>query len=170
MQIDDAAMVIAEFTRSETESLTDIEEMLQGHVFHVTKRAYWPAINESGALLPNPSGVLPTTFGTSKNSYFRKRGCVCLFDYRQAPTEELQVYRRRCHPMQAAKPGEEGISILLFESSLYERVISWEGWKKEEAFSEMVVPYAEAGHLGPIPLSEVSTVIHLRKTKVTNRL
>ena len=35
---------ITEIVRIETAPKADIEAMLEGHVFHVTKRAYWEAI------------------------------------------------------------------------------------------------------------------------------
>ncbi len=157
-------MVVVEFTRSESESLCDIEAMLQGQVFHVTKRAYWKEISELGAIVPNSNALLPTTFGVSKNSYFRNRGCVSLFDYREPETEEIKKYRSRCDPMQAAEPGADGISILIFEKSLHARFVSWEGWKKEAAYSEMIVPYVEAGHRGGINIDEINKVIHLCRT------
>lgn len=156
-----------EYVRLETDRLEDLQELVEGHVFHVTKRPYWPKILASGAIEPNDGGRFPTTFG-NYNSFFRNRGCVSVFDFRQPPNDEIYDFRRRCWPFQAAKPGEEGIAILILDSSIYSALISWDRWKDENALSEMIVPYVEAGHPGPIPTAAIDRVIFLRVTEDPN--
>ena len=157
-------MRTTEIERIETQPLADIEEMIEGKVFHVTRREAWNQIAQCGEIRPNADGVLTTTFGSS-NSYFRTRGCISLFDFRASPNDEIREFRTRCWPFQPAEPGNTGIAILLLKESLHERLIPWTRWKEENAYGEMVVPHVEAGHPGPIPISEVSEVVFLRRTE-----
>lgn len=153
-----------EISRLESDSLADIEEtFLEGRVFHVTKRAYWPAIVASGELLVNEDGSLPTTFGCSHNSYFRKRKCVSVFDYRAPLDETIRDFRSRCYPFQAAEPGSEGIVILVLSPSIHHKLIPWTRCKEENAQSEMVVPYIEAGFPGAISLDYIDMAIFLQR-------
>lgn len=160
-------MKTAEFSRPETDRLEDIQALIEGHVFHVTKRPYWPQILATGAIEPNSNGRLPTTFG-NYDSFFRKRGCISVFDFRLPPNDEILDFRRRCWPFQAATPGDEGIAILILNSSIYPVLITWNRWKDENALSEMIVPFVEAGHPGPIPVSAIDDVILLRITEDPN--
>jgi hypothetical protein len=155
-------MQILEIYQREADSFAVIEAMLEGQVFHVTRRAYWRSIVEAGGVLPNADGRLPTTFGSSSNSYFKNRGCVSVFDYREVADETIEDYRSRCSPLQPARGENEGISIIFFKASIYEKLIPWTKWKEDNALREMVVPHGEAGHPGPIALSEVERVVHLK--------
>lgn len=155
-------MQTIDLTRKEGESLADVESLIEGRVFHVTRRAYWPAIYASGEIQPNNEGCLPTSFGYSANSFFRKRGCVSLFDYRLPPDELIRDYRSRCWPFQAARAENGGISILILDRSVEDNLISWLKWKEENMPSEMIVPYVEAGYPGPIPITKIELVIFLR--------
>jgi len=152
---------VIEFNRTEEESLADVEAMLEGRVFHVTRRPFWEAIVTSGEIRPNADGCLPTTFGSSSNSFFKNRGCVSIFDYRSPADETIREFRMRCWPFQPAMAGGEGIAVLILKVSTYGNLVPWTKWKEENALREMVVPYVEAGHPGPIPLSEIEQVILL---------
>lgn len=157
-----------EYVRSESESFGDVEALLEGCVFHVTRREYWPAIQRTGAILPNIDGSLATTFGSSKNSFFRNRGCVSVFDYREPPDEEIIDCRRRCYPFQPAAPGGKGITLLVLNSSLHEHLQPWTLWQDEKAYEEMIVPRVELGHIGPISLNLVDHIMHLRRIEDPN--
>ena len=159
-----------EFERVEGASLTDIEELLEGRVFHVTSRDAWEAIASSGEIRPNTDGSLSTTFGFSRNSYFRKRGCVSLFDYRAAPSEEAREFRTRCWPFQPAEPGGPGIAILLLGEAVYERLIPWSRAREEGVIGEVVVPYVEAGYPGPISIAQIEQVVFFRRTEALGSL
>ncbi|MCS3360017.1 hypothetical protein NYL07_09160, partial [Xanthomonas translucens pv. translucens] len=139
------------YIRSESESFGDVEALLEGCVFHVTRREYWPAIQRAGAVFPNIDGSLASSFGSSANSFFRNRGCVSVFDYRESPDEEIVDFRRRCYPFQPAAPGNEGITVLVLNTSLHEHLQPWTRWQDEKAYGEMIVPRVEAGHIGQIP-------------------
>lgn len=143
--------------RLESVSRGDILADLEGHVFHITTLASLPAILAAGSVSPNRDGSLPTAFGGGEG-YFRKRGCVSVFDYRQTPPDDPLPYRSRCHPFQPLDVGR-GIAILVLKPTTYPSLISWEGWKKEEVWRQRVVPYVEAGFPGDLPLTEVAEVI-----------
>jgi hypothetical protein len=143
------------------ESPAEFESSLEGTVFHVTNRAYWPAILRSGAISPNADGQLPTTFGSSANSYFRNRACVSLFDYRQAPDEEIRFSRGKCWPLQPDARHTSGLTFAFLAPQSYARLIPWTNWKLDGAFQEMVVPHIEVGYPGPIALAEIERVVHL---------
>jgi hypothetical protein len=151
-----------EYSRLETASLADIELILEGRIFHVTKREFWPSIIASGAILHNRDGSLATTFGFSNNSYFRNRGCVSVFDYRQAATEEIKEFRNGCHPFGPARGDGAEIAILLLDPAIGEYLVPWSNWKTEEAYREMIVPHVEAGYPDRIPLDAIEQVIFLR--------
>ena len=135
------------------ESESEILRLIEGQVFHVTKEKNWASIIESGELRPNLSGHLPTSFGSSKKSFFRLRGCVSFFDWRDKPTEEIADFRRRCWPFQSAVPGGDGVVFMIASEAIHDRLISWKEWEKDRAWDQMIVPYAEAGVRGSVPLS-----------------
>jgi len=153
------------YVRRETEPLDDVEAYLQGRVFHVTRLTYLPSIVECGEIRPNGDGVLPTTFGSSKNAFFRNRNCVSLFDYRSEPTEEIKDFRWRCYPFRPAFPPNAPIAILILQLEAHDSLIPWTKWKEENALSEMVVPYVEAGYPGPLPLRLVAEIITVEITE-----
>jgi len=151
-----------EIVRLETAPKADIEAMLEGHVFHVTKLAYWESILMTGGLEPNTDYSFPTTFGSSSNSFFRNLGCISVFDYRTPPTVETKDVRYRCYPLQAAEPGTDGIVIMIFNPSIYDALIPWTTWKEHGDLKQMVVPYIEAGHPGPISTDKIDKLIYVR--------
>ena len=148
--------------RRETESLDDISSLLEGRVFHVTKLAHLDAILTEGEIKPNGNGALPTTFGYVANAFFRKRNCVSLFDYRLDPTDQIRDFRTRCWPFQPARPGSDGIAILVLKPDVHAALIPWTRWKEENALSEMIVPYVEAGYPGSISIDLIDEVICLK--------
>ncbi|MDP1536958.1 MAG: hypothetical protein Q8L95_07245 [Burkholderiales bacterium] len=156
-----AAVKIARFRRVETDSLDDIAAMLEGRVFHVSKLAYLDAILRDGEIRTNVDGSLPTSFGFLSNGFFRKRDCVSLFDYRLALTDEIRGYRGKCSPLMPARPASEGVAILLMLPEIHTSLIPWSTWKDENACGDMIVPYVEVGHRGPIPLRMVEEIICL---------
>lgn len=163
-------MKITTYIRSETESLDDILSLLQGRVFHVTKRAYLSSILADGQIKPNTDAALPTTFDSSSNAFFRNRGCVSLFDYCPEPIEEIRCYRSKCWPFMPAEPGDDGIAILILKPEVHSAIVPWTQWKEEEAWNKMVVPYVEAGHPGPISAELIDEVLCLKIEEVPTSL
>jgi hypothetical protein len=131
---------------------------LQGRVFHVSLFSNLGQILGTGNILPNQHGQFTTTFGSSENSFFRNRGCVSLFDYRSVTQEELNDSVFKCSPMQPAYSGS-AVAIFMLADSTCPPLLSWQMWKEAKAWSEMVVPYVEMGHHGPLPLSLVDEIM-----------
>ena len=65
-------------------------------------------------------------------------------------------------PFQVARPGDDGIAILILDKSVEANLISWAQSKEENVPSEMIVPYVEAGYLGAITVAKIELVILLR--------
>ncbi len=137
---------------------------LEARVFHVTRLDNLDGILKAGKILPNTDGVAKTTFGSASNSFFRNRGCVSLFDYRTATPEQIDTSLGKCSPVQPLYSSSEnvGIAILLLAPETCPQLIPWTLWKDEEAWREMVVPYVEAGHRGPVPLSLVDEILRVQ--------
>ena len=76
--------------------------LLLGRVFHVTSQHAFAEILASGQIHPNVNGTYTSPFGSS-NSYFRKRGCVGLFDYRAATPEQIEASISKCSPYPACE-------------------------------------------------------------------
>jgi len=134
--------------------------LVESRVFHVTRRENVPGIVRSGGVSPNLDGTFPTTFGSSSNSFFKNRGCVSLFDLLHPTPQQIESRLPDCWPFQPAKPGAD-IAILLISPAAFDDLVPWERWKEEEAWSEMVVPYVEAGYPGLLPLSLVDEIIEV---------
>jgi hypothetical protein len=159
--------VLTELVRDEGDSINDVEDLLEGKVFHVTSLPNWELILKSGSIAPNSDGQFTNTFG-SKNSFFRNRSCVSVFDYRVKPPEDNVDYRHRCHPLQPARPDTPGVAILFLHPVIYPKLLSWKLCRDEVMCRERVVPYVEAGHPGPISISFIENVIYFRRTENEN--
>lgn len=142
--------------------------MLEGHVFHVTKRENWTSIAACGEIRPNCGSGYRTSFGSYRNSYFRNLGCISVFDWRIPPNNDITDFRARCHPLQPASPDNDGIVILFLNPALHDRLIPWTGWRDSGDLSQMVVPYVEAGYPGAIPLDHIDSAIFFTLTEDPN--
>jgi hypothetical protein len=145
----------------ETGLLDSLFPCLHGRVFHVTKESNLDTILSCGEIRPNRDGSYDTTFGSSMNSFFRNRGCISLFDYRSATSEQseqFEEFRGRCSPTQPASPAG-GIALLFISKSVYSALLPWTLWKEEKAYRKMVLPHLEVGHAGPIPTERIDEVI-----------
>lgn len=144
------------------EPFAAIRPYLEGRVFHVSRLANLEAILACGEIRPNQDGSLVTTFGSASNSFFVKRGCVCLFDYRFVTPGQLEESAIKCSPMQPLTH-DSGIVIFILCPRDCPDLVSWQQWKQEEAWSEQVVPHVETGHSGPIPLNLIDEIICVEK-------
>lgn len=129
-------------------------EKLRGRVFHVTSESNFNKIKVAGEVLVNTDCVLETTFGNSENSYYRKKGCISVFDYESPTEDKWQDYKGRCLPLP-----RNGIFVFLFlTEDAKSNLIRWTEAKRDW-ISERVVPYIEAGHEGNLPLSGISEIL-----------
>lgn len=129
----------------------------EGKVFHVSKFKYWPKIEKHGKIIPNKNGDLETSFGSSKNSFFKNKDCVSVFDYRNIHDDKPQEHMDKCRPTKPLSP-EEGIVIFVLSEETYSSLITWENWKRED-LRQMVVPYVEAGYPGAIEVALIDEMI-----------
>ena len=133
---------------------------LNGHVFHVTIFENLSGIQKSGAIQPNTKGNFKTSFDFSGNSFFRKRGCVSLFDYREIDEELFNNYGERCLPTLPFFKSNR-ISVLFLSEEAFPKLISSEQRHKEKALNEYIVPYFEAGYQGQIELRLITKIINV---------
>ncbi|MGR9074410.1 MAG: hypothetical protein ACU833_15220 [Gammaproteobacteria bacterium] len=133
----------------------ELMPMLAGKVFHVTPTSNMPAIEADGAIKPNLNSEWCSLFGNSKNSFFRFRGCVSFFDYRSYGSEKWNDHAYKCTPDQILRSAVS-ISILVLAESKHGQLESWEAWKKEEKWSQRVVPVVEAGFPGAVSLEFIT--------------
>jgi hypothetical protein len=139
---------------------------LRGRVFHVTSIDAWQQILKAGGICPNTDARFETGFGSARNSFFRKRGCVSLWDFRTATDEQIES--ALCHPLQIVRYERPGV-VLILSPAIHASLISWIGWEQEKVYSEMVVPHIECGHPGAIPLSAVEEAVTVRVTTPPRR-
>lgn len=134
---------------------------LLDRVFHVSLLSNLDSILKSGAIRPGCEVSAPSSYGYQKASFFRKRGCVSLFDYRSVSTTELAESMKKCSPFQPAVPGtsEPGNSVFILSPDHCADLLPWTLWEEEEARNEMVVPKVEAGHKGPILLEHLDELL-----------
>lgn len=148
-----------EYIRGECDDCADILSLLQGKIFHVTRREYLASILADGQIDPNPDGLRPSTFGAHFDSFFRKRGYVSLFDYHPEPTEEIASARRKCRPLMPATHDTRGVAIFSVVANIYPDIVPWTLARDEATAGEMFVPHVECGFHGPIPLTLVEDEI-----------
>jgi hypothetical protein len=84
-------MRIKEVAYTNTDHSTDLLNQLIGRIFHVTTRAAFEQIQESGAILHNRDERFPLN-PTSIDSFGRTRGWVCLFDLRDQSVEIMRKW------------------------------------------------------------------------------
>jgi hypothetical protein len=136
-------------------------QRLSGKVFHITPHRNLKIILSDGFIRTNMDKKLKTGFGGGEG-YFRKRNCVSFFDYRSIGTPEWERHYRDCMPINPLSETSP-IAALFLTESYYNKLISWEEWKREQAYGTRVVPFIEAGHPGPVPIETISSILIVRR-------
>lgn len=133
---------------------------LSKRVFHVTTEHAFAQIVSDGIIKPNADGGFAFTFGQSKNSYFRKRNCLSLFDLRAATPQQIYDSLEKYYFLNP--PFTENRPVYLFlNACCFDKLVPWTKWKEENALSEMVVPYVEAGYPGNLDIGLIDEALHL---------
>jgi len=138
---------------------------LRGHVFHVSLASSLPAIKAADQLEVN-DGRRESPFGNTSNGFFRLKGCVSFFDYRDCDSPAWDEHANKCFPTVPLRT-ESQIVIFFLADTEYGKLLSWENWKIEEAWSQRVVPHVECGYPSPVPLSVLSSRLHVRANSNT---
>ncbi|HCM56336.1 hypothetical protein OGY20_09975 [Citrobacter sp. Cpo114] len=136
-------------------NIQDIIPMLAGKVFHATPTTNMKFIRESGGLVPGTELLYRDYIWDSSNGFFRRRGCVSFFDYRNFGTSQWKnddVFK--CFPTQGLNPGES-VSILFLDESEFNMLIPSTVWNEEEAWTEVIVPHIEVGYKGKVSLNHI---------------
>ena len=149
----------------ETELHDRLFPLVEGRVFHVTRRTNLESIFESGGLHPDRKREYPTTFGSAYNSYFRNRDCVPVFDLVHPTDEQIESRLTDCWPFMPAKPGAD-IAILILSPDAHGDLVSWIRSREDLVPGEMIVPYVEAGYPTFLPLSLVDEIIEVEVQEV----
>jgi hypothetical protein len=129
---------------------------LLGRVFHVTSVCSYASILQDREIRVSDGSILTTT--QSKISYFRTRGCVCLFDLRNVPEDELEWALMKYYFLNPLHT--ENRPVFLFLNPIHwDQLIPWTVSKEDEGLKAMVIPHVEAGHKGSIPLSWIESAL-----------
>lgn len=132
---------------------------LVGRVFHVTCLNRLEQILASGKIRSNRDGQFPTAFG-STNSFFGKRGCISVFDYRSASQKQIEESICKCSPFHVPSCDHK-LAYVFLSPADYDRLIPWTSWKQEQAWSDKIVPYVEAGYPDFIPITSIEEVLRV---------
>lgn len=124
---------------------------LRGRLWHNTSLQALREIRSTGAIEPN-RGQFPFTFPQTGNSYGFAKGYVSLFDF-VTPTEEecIHFYMKWAGFFSHHKPYTVAIDIAAHR--LPGRLVSNEAARLEVGFKKVWIPWVEAWHDGPIPIS-----------------
>jgi hypothetical protein len=144
--------------------------LVRGRVLHITCAANLPSILSDGAISGNADGRWASSFGSSRNGFFRVRNAVSVFDYRSVSDDEFEDAWMKCGPHRALSQCNYRIALLFLASESYKRLISWKLWAKEEAWEQMLVPHVEAGYPAPLPVSDIEEILELRTRYYPSRL
>jgi hypothetical protein len=150
-------MKITEMQLPESGLFDALFPRLNGRVFHGTNESIHQILH-CDEIRPNQHGLHSGYYGSFTNSFFKKRGCVSFFDYRSTDTEQFEQFCWRCRPTNHAKPGAV-LAYLFLSPSAYSDLILWTLWKTEGEPPEMILPYLEVGHPGPITLDKIEEII-----------
>lgn len=158
-------------TRDFTVDRAGIDEFVAAHllgqVFHVTLLKNLAAIQACGEVDWRGGGG--KTFGFAQNGFFKNKQCVSVFDLRDSDHDKFHDFLWRCHPLQPIMRGRteaEAVAIFFVAESAHDTLLPWNLWKSEEAYSQMVVPYVEAGMPGPLSLSLIREIEVVRPAGV----
>jgi hypothetical protein len=142
--------------------------LLVGRAFHVTTKPGYDAIRAAGAIRPNSDATFKSPFGNYK-SYFRSRGCVSVFDLRTATPAQVDEGLGKIYFLNPARASNDPVYLFLADECSA-RLLPWSRWKDDQAWSEMVVPYIEAGHPGDIALTFITDALIVRIDNPPTRL
>jgi hypothetical protein len=141
------------------ERLTTI---MRGRVLHMTCNGNLQSILSAGEISGNADGRFASSFGGSRDGYFRKRNAVSVFDYRHSvPDSEFESAWGKCGAHTALHLCNFRIVLMFLSEEFFDHLISWKEWSLEEAWEEMLVPFVEAGYPAPLPLSAIEEIIEV---------
>lgn len=132
--------------------------ILKGRVFHVTGSEAYQHIVLDGAVRPNDKGAFNTNFGFSELSYFRRRGCVSVCDFRDVTDDELEEGLRKYNCLRPVHDWSL-VAYLVLGEEAQQSVITWAQAVQEDGLTIQGVPRIEGGYPGPLAVEELEEVI-----------
>jgi len=140
----------------------ELEKSLIGKIFHVTPIENLDSINKTKGLFPNTELNIKSKFTNTETGYFRNKGCVSFFDYRDHGSKTWKEFANKCRPTQILNR-TNGIAVFFLSSDQFNKLIPWTNWKDEEAYSQQIVPHIEIGHKGFVAMSHITKIIVLEQ-------
>lgn len=144
--------------RGETEA--DLKPLLMGRIFHVTLLKVLDQIMKAEAILANTEDKLPkSVFGSSPDGYFRKQGCVSLFDFRNPLQKKIDKHFEKCSPFKLEHQGHNFAFLFLTQEEHSNFVLNpWIDSSGNHDPDGQLVPHVEAGYRGRIPISAIEEI------------
>lgn len=125
---------------------------LRGRIFHVTSPANFVKICASGAILSNKEERFKCNW--MPNYYFKNKDCLSVVDL--VNNIRPRVTKRKLLSDYAVFEQASPVVVFLFLSpSVYSRVITWHGWKREKAYGQQIVPELESGVPSSVSVEEI---------------
>jgi hypothetical protein len=144
---------------------------LKNEVFHLTTMKAFRNIVKTKTICNNMNGQFPINCG-SDNSFGRKNGCVCLFDFRgksEAAIQETMFkynflgpswfwqYLRKCKKL--------SIVYLILNESCYDNIVpntvAWETFRVKGEYQQLI-PETECWFPGKISTKKIKKAVFLR--------
>lgn len=144
--------------------------MVRERILHITCTRNLRSIISDGRVSGNANGSLPSSFGSSRNGFFRRRNAISVFDYRGLSDEAFYDAWCKCGPLTALPKCGYKIAALFLAENVYSQLISWRLWHKEQAYEQMVVPQVEFGYPAPLPLTAIEEILEVRTRYIPSAL
>ena len=135
--------------------------LLREQVFHVTSHDGFLSIETVGLISANKEGSFGNTYHRSAESFGRKHGYVCLFDFRNQPDEAVEWGLFCFDSLLPPQLGNDLVFLMLSPES-YTRILLWGDPscpKDDEKYSVRRIPRVECWYPGDMPLPEINRVL-----------
>ena len=152
------------------ETVSELLSHLRGKVFHVTSRTKYEAILTSGGIMNNRDGSLGIN-SSSKHSYGRLKGYVCLFDLRNIDEKTISEVLGKYNFLRPAWFGkmqptfeEWNLTYLLLAPNKYQNLIPYEAACHDIGVNGngfLAIRKAEAWIPERIPLEWIETIYNV---------
>lgn len=150
------------FTLEHSELHDTLLPLLRNQVFHVTSRARFELIQQTGYVMTNLDGSLGNIWHRSANSFARQSGFLCLFDLCNKSDEVIQLGLSNFYFL-APPPLGNDLVFLVLSSETYAELLHWEDVKSNAGPAGIHrEPYLECWYPTDLPLSSVHRALFVR--------
>lgn len=137
------------------ELFATLEPRLLGRVFHVTSHEVAHRVLGGEGILTNENGTLTSGFRSSDQSFFRLRGCVSLFDFRNLTPDGREKALYDASALNPNGHANNCPAFLFLNPCCFDKLLPWTLCDGKQ----MVVPYVECGHEGPIGCESITEAL-----------